>query len=505
LGFPYETQNVEVTEEVREQDQVFLRPALTTSRVLTSITDQRGNVVATYGEDTYDLVNSPNPREPSEPYGLWAVLASGRQGDSVPLSALDDGRPILDLVGNPVRGPRSLEDYVLFNGAEITLAFLKDSDGDGLFDGEEQLFGTDPNNPDTDNDTLLDGFEVKVRQEISFDRIGGYTGEADYTVTSSPTLADTDGDGSDDGEEYDRGTDPNKANTDNDEFTVDPLDDSPLDPPAGTGLPQRGLLAYYPFDGPTYQRSYLDDLTGGPSLGRRETPTDPDNYDLLRFGFDTGLLPYLDRFGLYDRSLLMNPDDSGSALHDPYVVRTSALPFRPTPEMTMVVWAKLVDGIPQQRGNAALLALSGGTRIEATSDNKVFFTVRTNGSSQPFVVGGGTSTSPQAFITLTDDAWTMITVTITRPQTPGSGLYIFRMYENDNEVPVAEALDTRLSSAGGAGLPNLTGVLTIGTKDEQNFQDGTFAGAVDDVRIYDRPLSTDQIKALYTERRYSGR
>jgi hypothetical protein len=36
-----------------------------------------------------------------------------------------------------------------------------DSDSDGLFDDEEESLGTDPDNPDTDGDTFLDGEEVQ--------------------------------------------------------------------------------------------------------------------------------------------------------------------------------------------------------------------------------------------------------------------------------------------------------------------------------------------------------
>jgi len=40
-------------------------------------------------------------------------------------------------------------------------AFERDTDGDGLFDWEESLWGTDLNNPDTDGDGTSDGDEVK--------------------------------------------------------------------------------------------------------------------------------------------------------------------------------------------------------------------------------------------------------------------------------------------------------------------------------------------------------
>ncbi len=40
-----------------------------------------------------------------------------------------------------------------------------DDDNDGLSNGEEAYYGTDPTNPDTDGDSIADGYEVKVTQE----------------------------------------------------------------------------------------------------------------------------------------------------------------------------------------------------------------------------------------------------------------------------------------------------------------------------------------------------
>lgn len=66
-----------------------------------------------------------------------------------------------------------------------------DTDGDGLFDDEEQSLGTDPTSADTDGDGLDDGAEVD----------GG----------TDPTNADTDGDTYWDSWEVTEGTDPNDA------------------------------------------------------------------------------------------------------------------------------------------------------------------------------------------------------------------------------------------------------------------------------------------------------
>jgi hypothetical protein len=73
-----------------------------------------------------------------------------------------------------------------------------DFDGDGLFDLEEFQRNTDPTDPDTDDDDLLDGAEVK-------------------THSSDPLLVDTDGDTLNDGIEVNtHGTDPTLRDTDMD-------------------------------------------------------------------------------------------------------------------------------------------------------------------------------------------------------------------------------------------------------------------------------------------------
>jgi hypothetical protein len=64
-----------------------------------------------------------------------------------------------------------------------------DTDGDGLSNLEEQMFGTAWREVDTDDDGITDGDELGL-------------------LGTDPTRADTDGDGADDGEEILAGTDP---------------------------------------------------------------------------------------------------------------------------------------------------------------------------------------------------------------------------------------------------------------------------------------------------------
>ncbi len=78
-----------------------------------------------------------------------------------------------------------------------------DSDGDGLLDGAEIAGAdgrpaTDPLSADTDEDTLSDGAETNTGVFVSATDTG-----------SNPTLADTDGDGTSDGTELERRTNPN--------------------------------------------------------------------------------------------------------------------------------------------------------------------------------------------------------------------------------------------------------------------------------------------------------
>ena len=93
-----------------------------------------------------------------------------------------------------------------------------DPDGDGLSNIREKEIGSDPNKADTDEDGLNDGDEVRIWNTIPMNR-------------------DTDGDGWTDGEEVNvRGTNPLVADTDGDTIP-DPIDNDPLAQPTATITP----------------------------------------------------------------------------------------------------------------------------------------------------------------------------------------------------------------------------------------------------------------------------
>ena len=98
-----------------------------------------------------------------------------------------------------------------------------DCDGDGLTNQEEESLGTDPLNPDSDNDGINDGQEVNIDSTnplVDCDHINGtplatsdcdadgLTNAEEETLGTDIYNADTDGDGSNDGQEINDGTDP---------------------------------------------------------------------------------------------------------------------------------------------------------------------------------------------------------------------------------------------------------------------------------------------------------
>ncbi|MHA1686707.1 MAG: FG-GAP-like repeat-containing protein [Candidatus Heimdallarchaeaceae archaeon] len=97
----------------------------------------------------------------------------------------------------------------------------KDADSDNLLNRNEQSWGTDPTNPDSDGDGLLDGDEVYkyITDPLIPDADADYDGDGISNVDevdtygTNPTNPDTDGDGATDYEEIHAGSDPLDLNS----------------------------------------------------------------------------------------------------------------------------------------------------------------------------------------------------------------------------------------------------------------------------------------------------
>jgi DNA-binding beta-propeller fold protein YncE len=120
-------------------------------------------------------------------------------------------------VTNPEMSPRS--------AIRVCLGEARDRDRDGLADEAELARGTDPDDADSDDDGLLDGFEARQSLDplTGGDGAGdpdddGLDNAAEQLAGTDPHDRDSDDDGLTDGAELSRGMEPRDADMDDDEL-----------------------------------------------------------------------------------------------------------------------------------------------------------------------------------------------------------------------------------------------------------------------------------------------
>ena len=201
-------------------------------------------------------------------------------------------RPDMDMDGLPD------EDEI----TSLTDPNNPDTDGDGLMDGPEVLqAGTDPLRPDSDDDGLLDGEEVNVygSNPLNYDGDGDLLPDYNEVMQhgTNPSLADTDGDGFSDHDELNAGSDPTDpasfpGDTNSLDSDFDGLNDGdeafygvdPLNPDSdGDGIQDGNEVQVY-FTSPAFPDTDDDGLTDGQEVYTYFT-------DVLNFDTDGDSVP----------------------------------------------------------------------------------------------------------------------------------------------------------------------------------------------------------------------
>lgn len=161
------------------------------------------------------------------PAGNVLVALRGRQTDTPPLGQAPAAFWTVAGTRAGMAAPgASFEDIRLRAGDELRLLYTLDADRDGVYSGEEAFYGSSDTDPDSDDDGVEDRIEAKFGRDAG---VGSGLPGYPRRVFSDPRLADSDGDGLSDGEEFALGSDPTETDTDGDALS-DGVDPFPLVP-----------------------------------------------------------------------------------------------------------------------------------------------------------------------------------------------------------------------------------------------------------------------------------
>ena len=224
-----------------------------------------------------------------------------------------------------------------------------DNDHDGLTKTEEKELGTDPNNRDTDGDGLSDGDEVHkyMTNPLKTDSDGDGLTDADEVnkYKTNPNKTDTDGDGLSDGDEVMKyKTDPNKTDTDED------------------GLTDGDEVMKYKTD-PNKADTDGDGLTDGQEVNQYHT--DPLNSDTDGDGLKDG-----DEVMKYKTNPLKKDTDGGS-VDDGKEVARGTDPLNPDDDVVKLKAPIVLEGINFAINSAVITPESEQTLQKALTTLKV--------------------------------------------------------------------------------------------------------------------------------------
>ena len=168
--------------------------------------------------------------------GGWVTLTENADGDSYKYEIGEDLLvKQIKAVQETENGTLESEPFVISYTENGIICTLIDSDTDGLADIVEEVYGTDPNSPDTDGDGLSDYEEIHITgtNPLKYDTdengindadddmdCDGLSNKNEIVLGTSVSSIDTDEDGLSDYDEINRyNTDPLKADSDEDSLT----------------------------------------------------------------------------------------------------------------------------------------------------------------------------------------------------------------------------------------------------------------------------------------------
>ncbi len=364
--------------------------------------------------------------------------------------------------------------------ADAALASAQDSDNEGLTDSQEIQYGTDPNNPDTDLDNVTDFEEIQGGTDpLVPDTDGdGLADGEEIRIGTNPNLTDTDGDTIPDGTEGAEGTNPRLPDTDGDGLpdNVDPdplMAGTPTPTPTGTLQPTAtptstptptptpditsGLLAYFPFDGS------LEDQSG-------------NGFDARRYNGANCFSFVTDREGFAERSAGIDIcNNSPSPPYDYGLLLAPHIHFSENFTLSTWLWRRTNGGnnswmIGQQ--NWAGLYVQQGYDI-------IGFRIPYDESENQTTVLDPNPTEREV--------WSLFTVVVSSDGND-STLTLYR----DGEFAASETAPGVIYENPSSDEFNIGSTLLNG-----NTRSDIFRGGLDDVTIYNRALSPEEVRYLF--------
>ena len=281
------------------------------------------------------------------------------------MSARKDGvlatRSVQVSTGGDLDGDGLPDDYELDNGLDPNdpVDAFEDQDGDGLSALEEYNAGTDVHLADTDGDGIEDGEELA---------------EGEDGVVTNPLLADSDGDGLRDGVEIAVGSDPNDASDADFDAAVVSLNVSPA----------AGFITFNMIDGEVSlqlraELLFIDDTTLDVTSGPNGASYASSDLTIASFGLDAGEV-----FGGQNGTATITVSAFGRQVEVPVTVES----FDPTPVSRLGFSGSGQD--TDVLGNYVFIAAdSGGLHVADVTDraNPVLVaTVLTSGPALDVVV-----------------------------------------------------------------------------------------------------------------------